>query len=298
MIKNWQSKVIPDEFTQGSPGRVLEAHYFYYETNTIPRNDLEIVCGGFEKCSPQYNIDRKGYPYYFIKYTVKGKGTLKLDSQTFSLSPGTISGISPSVAHQYTSDSTDPMEHIFLTFAGKTASRLLEDHGLGEKFVIQTKKPNMILGLLKTILDVELENSLYAREICSEYIRVILFSLAGELSSGTGGLHVSQQTFLACKQYIDKNFLNLSSSSEVARACNINSKYMARLFKKHSRSSAQQYLRNLKMNKAASLLLSTQMNIYQIAGIVGYEDPYHFSRNFKKTLGLAPRAYRKKFLEP
>ena len=297
MLKNWQSKIIPVEFTQGSPGRILEAYYFYYDTNTAISKDLEIVCGGYEKCSPQYNIDRKGYPYYFIKYTLKGRGTLKFDAQTFDLSPGTISGFSPSVAHQYISDEKEPMEHIFLTFSGKTNPHLLNSHGLDEKFVIHTKEPDRILRLLEDILDIEMKNSLYAREICSEYIKIILYSLANELTTETGKSSLSQQTFLTCKQYIDQHFLDISSSSQAAQACKINSKYMARLFKEHCRSSAQDYLRNLKMNKAASLLLSTQLSIYQIAEIIGYQDPYHFSRNFKKSIGLAPKIYRTRFVE-
>ena len=158
MKKNWQSKVIPDEFTKGSPGRILKAYYFYYDTSSTIRNNLEIVCGGYEKCSPQYNIDRKGYPYYFIKYTVKGKGTLKFDSQTFALAPGTISGFSPSVAHHYISDSNEPMEHIFFTFTGKPDVSLLSEHGLDKKFVIHTKEPDKILGLLENILDIGLKN--------------------------------------------------------------------------------------------------------------------------------------------
>lgn len=297
MAGNWQSRIIPDRFTQGSPGKVVEACYFYYDTGMVGGKDLELVCGGYEKCSPRYNIDRKGYPYYFIKHTLKGKGVLKFDSQSFELVPGTISGFSPSVAHQYISDSNEPMEHIFLTFTGNTGSNLLRKHGLGEKFVVHAKEPDRIMGFMENILDTGLENSLFSHEICSEYTRIVLYTIADELSTQAENTNASRQTFLTCKQYIDRNFVEMASASEAARACNINSKYMARLFKKYGRNSPQEYLRNLKMNKAASLLLSSNLSINQIAEIVGYNDPYHFSRNFKKALGLAPRMYRDSFIE-
>lgn len=297
MTKNWQSRIIPVQITQGSPGKVLEAYYFYYDTGMAEGRGLKLVCGGYEKCAPEYNIDRKGYPYYFIKYTLKGKGVLKFDSQSFKLEPGTISGFSPSVAHQYISDTEEPMEHIFLTFTGRTAGNLLNEHGLDEKFVIHAKEPDRIMGFIENILDTGLENSLFAHEICSEYTSIVLYSIADELSTRTENTNASQQTFLACKQYIDRNFLEMASALEAAHACNINSKYMARLFKKYGRNSPQEYLRNLKMNKAASLLLSSNLAISQIAEIVGYQDPYHFSRNFKKALSLAPKMYRERFIE-
>lgn len=48
----------------------------------------------------------------------------------------------------------------------------------------------------------------------------------------------------------------------------------------------------------SSLLTKTQMPIHHIATAVGYEDDRHFSRYFKRTTGLTPQAYRRKFAPP
>jgi transcriptional regulator GlxA family with amidase domain len=48
----------------------------------------------------------------------------------------------------------------------------------------------------------------------------------------------------------------------------------------------------LKLNLAATLLLTTSRPVHKIAEQVGFEDPYHFSRNFKKFHGFSPRNYR------
>jgi AraC-like DNA-binding protein len=47
------------------------------------------------------------------------------------------------------------------------------------------------------------------------------------------------------------------------------------------------------MNYAARLLETTSLNVKEIADVLGYDDPFYFSRLFKSVNGLAPREYRK-----
>jgi AraC-like DNA-binding protein len=48
----------------------------------------------------------------------------------------------------------------------------------------------------------------------------------------------------------------------------------------------------MKMQRACHLLDNSDMSIKAVAAALGYSDPLYFSRLFKKTLGLSPRAYR------
>lgn len=90
-------KLIKKEYTEGIPGHVLDEEYFYYETAPDYNKELAIVCGGYEKCAPDFKIKRANYPYYFIKYTTTGKGTLKISRCEHRLERGTLSGFSPGV---------------------------------------------------------------------------------------------------------------------------------------------------------------------------------------------------------
>ena len=56
--------------------------------------------------------------------------------------------------------------------------------------------------------------------------------------------------------------------------------------------SPMAYFIQLKISKACELLDRTQMTMAQIATELGYDDPYYFSRIFKKTQGSSPTAYR------
>ena len=57
--------------------------------------------------------------------------------------------------------------------------------------------------------------------------------------------------------------------------------------------SPNDYIKKIRMEKAAELLLSTNMTAAEIAYKVGFEDQYYFSKSFKKYYGLPPSQYRK-----
>ncbi|MCZ7646428.1 MAG: AraC family transcriptional regulator [Planctomycetota bacterium] len=65
-------------------------------------------------------------------------------------------------------------------------------------------------------------------------------------------------------------------------------------FRSATGRSPRRYLEERRIERAARLLLETDRSVYAVARAEGYEDPYHFSRAFKRVTGLSPRAYRKK----
>jgi AraC-like DNA-binding protein len=58
------------------------------------------------------------------------------------------------------------------------------------------------------------------------------------------------------------------------------------------RKKPHECLMQLKMNKAANLLITSKFNINQIAKMTGIKDAYHFSRLFKKRFNISPTQYR------
>jgi AraC family transcriptional regulator, arabinose operon regulatory protein len=53
------------------------------------------------------------------------------------------------------------------------------------------------------------------------------------------------------------------------------------------------YFMRMKMNKASILLITTDMQVNQIASKVGFTDNFHFSRVFSKIIGMSPQKFRK-----
>lgn len=66
-----------------------------------------------------------------------------------------------------------------------------------------------------------------------------------------------------------------------------------RFFQEFEQCSPMRWLAGQRMTHAARLLRTTSLQVQEVGRLVGYEDPFHFSRRFKKVLGTSPRTYRR-----
>lgn len=68
--------------------------------------------------------------------------------------------------------------------------------------------------------------------------------------------------------------------------------HFIREYKRLTGQTPMQAFQHLKISRACYLLDITDLGVADIARDLGYEDPYYFSRLFKKVMGLPPRDYR------
>ena len=92
--------------------------------------------------------------------------------------------------------------------------------------------------------------------------------------------------------YLESNYTNNISVQSLADSIGLNRSYLHRLFKSATGSSVQEYLLDLRIRKACTLLKSTVLPVAIISLSVGYEDTLYFSRLFKKKKGVSPSRYR------
>jgi len=79
---------------------------------------------------------------------------------------------------------------------------------------------------------------------------------------------------------------------ELARLANLSPDYFSEIFKQQTGTSPRDYLHLLRIHRACQLLTQSDLSVKEIASQLGYQDPFHFSRQFKAFQGLSPRAYR------
>ncbi|MDB5078095.1 MAG: hypothetical protein JWP00_19 [Chloroflexi bacterium] len=82
------------------------------------------------------------------------------------------------------------------------------------------------------------------------------------------------------------------SITELAEKCGMSQTGFRQAFIKFTGRKPHQYFEQLRIERAAQLLLQTERTINAIAIAEGYEDPYHFSRVFKRVMGCSPYQFR------
>lgn len=95
-------------------------------------------------------------------------------------------------------------------------------------------------------------------------------------------------------QIIHEGYQSALSIEKVAQESRLSIAQFRRLFKENLGISPKSYLNNYRLERAASLLRSSSLNIKQIAFQVGYQDEHYFHNVFKKSFSLTPRQYQVK----
>lgn len=95
------------------------------------------------------------------------------------------------------------------------------------------------------------------------------------------------------RRFIEKSYADEELGlNQVAEHISVSPCYLSILFKRETDETFVEYLTRIRMDKAKDLLRTTDLKAYQIASMVGYNDPHYFSLCFKKHTGLSPTQYK------
>ncbi|MBZ4646783.1 MAG: AraC family transcriptional regulator [Clostridia bacterium] len=94
--------------------------------------------------------------------------------------------------------------------------------------------------------------------------------------------------------YINKECHKKLTSQDIENIFESNYDYLNRVFHSITGYTILNYLNIVRINKAKELIESTSMNFSEIGYLVGIDNPYYFSKLFKKYTGMTPTEYLKK----
>lgn len=125
-------------------------------------------------------------------------------------------------------------------------------------------------------------NTPYAKEISASMLELVLLKIANSNLVGENSL------YLRILDYVDKNYTEIRTNADIARALSYHEYYINRVFRQNCKTTLHRYILEKRLNKAQSLLISTDKSIGEIAREVGFVNANHFSRAYKDYFGAPP----------
>jgi AraC-like DNA-binding protein len=270
--------------------QVADERRFHFGAMRRDREGPTVVSGGWERVGPDYKIRRSGFKYFGLELVVSGQGTLRMMGHEFPLHRGVVFAYGPGIPHEIDTDPKDRLSKYFVDFAGTKAEGALRNAGIAPGVCQVVAAAEEVQAAFEQVLSAGRRGTTAAAEIAALQGRILLLLISEvRLPSGTRG-HRARQTFLRCRDYLEKNCVTIRTAEAAATACGVAPAYFSRLFRRFAGQPAYRYLMRLKMTQAAAILERQQLNVSETAESFGM-DPFHFSRAFRRVHGRPPIAF-------
>ena len=265
-----------------------EAFRDYVEHPLVRRLYLTDV--GFSPCAQDHYRERKdGIEEYILIYCTEGKGVIRVEGREYHLGPNQAFCIPRWRGHRYWACGEEPWSILWVHFKGEdTAFYPLDEERLVSFSGIHEENRMMFLfDLLFRALegDYTLGNFIYLSQVLS--------LILGELyqrerkGSGEGSRRVTDIV-----RYMVRHLGEPLTLEQLAQEFDLSKSGLHALFQKHTGRSPMDFFLRLKMKEACKMLRSTSLRVYEVAQRLGYQDPYYFSRIFRKVVGISPKEYQ------
>jgi len=236
-------------------------------------------------------MQRRTFRYYGIEFVAEGRGELQLSGRTSPLLTGSLFSYGRDTLHRITTSRESPMTKYFVDFTGRGADKLVRATSLA-RGPIQAAEPARLRAMFDELHRSADDAGPRAADLAILLLRAILLTADALALRADAAKSRSADSFEQCKLCIDEHFQEFNGLADVAAACHMDAATICRLFKRYGDSSPYQYLLRRKMNHAAERLQASPVMIKQLASDMGFSDPFHFSRAFKRVHGLSPHQFR------
>lgn len=275
------------------------AKYKCLEDLQMESVELCLTYCGLEECDSGHRVGPNRRKCYVLHVVTDGKGTYETKNKIHHLKKGDAFLIYPDEDCYYQADEENPWSYIWVGFTGMKAEECIIHSGFSVKNHVKkvsniTQLHDLVTAMLEA-RDLTYANELKRNGLLSFFFSELIEEYSKQVSevqmkySYTGSGYVKNAII-----YITENYTQKIKINDLADYIGVNRSYLTSSFKRATGYSPQEYLLNLRMEKAKSLLKQTDMPINAISNAVGYTDQLAFSRMFKQHTGFSPKAYRER----
>ena len=249
--------------------------------------------GYFPNARYHYLVRKEGCSQYILIYCTEGQGWFSVEGKRTSVCANQFFVIPEGVSHSYGSSDKDPWSIYWVHFTGMQASHFLENTRTNSITPSKVSRIDDRIELFEEIMQ-NLEMGYSLENVHYSNICLLHFLASFKYISQFRQIRkIREKDLIEDTIYYMKEFMNEKLSLKtIASEVGLSPSQYSLVFRRKTGRSPMDYLLHLRIQKACQFLDSTDLRIKEIAFKVGYDDPYYFSRVFKKVMGSSPGIYR------
>lgn len=211
-------------------------------------------------------------------YYLTGEGVVHVGEEALSFRPGTLLITPPRLVHR------------------EKAKRTYSNLGMRFAKAALPRKPLMLTNLLGSSLE-SLLRLLYHEfhmggqtpgESCDHLLAVFLTHVT---RAPRGPRETTERLKHLLIDHIHDHAFTIQNA---ARLCGKPYRTLLEAFRADEGRTPMEFLIDLRLSEGKSLLESTDVPVAQVARMIGFEDPYYFSRLFRRKVGVTPSGFRRR----
>jgi AraC family transcriptional regulator, arabinose operon regulatory protein len=198
----------------------------------------------------------------------------------------------PPGQRQYYGNAENPWLHSWIHCDGVRVPMALETAGVALERPLQLTDAHLSEKYMRTLYD-EMSSFVEPDPLILEGILTLWMR---ELARATQGSPLAGRIparLIGVRQFIDTDPSREMTLDMLAGKAALSVTQFSVEFRRYFGTSPMNYVLRVRMHKAMHHLTDQGLNITEIARLCGFNDPFYFSKQFRKHFGKCPREYRK-----
>lgn len=253
---------------------------------------LYVRAAGYYPTALGHYVRRDLHSDDLFLYCVGGEGTVTVDGANHSVGAGDLMMLPNGVTHVYGANPQRPWTLYWVHFAGEQSKAFWSYLEFNReqpvaRVGLSASLAAALAGIVQSLEGDFLESSLIYG---SNMLRQVLAQL--QMTRLQNRETRSQFSVDTIHEVMRKSLHDELDLNTLAQTANMTRHAFCRRYKAITGVSPYKHYLYLKMKRACHFLDATDQSITEIAELMGYRDPYYFSRIFRQVMGMPPSQYR------
>lgn len=267
-----------------TPSAFAREHYLYVQE-----------VGSLQSLTPHIS-KRENLTSFLFFIVTKGTGTLYYKGQKKPLSAGDCIFLNCHEEYAHESSTDNPWELSWVHFYGSEMESFYKNYK--EQNYEQLFHPIDIsdfLGTIDSIYEAQKRQDSLTEISCHKYLTDLLFLLFAKQDTGLSETQSIHDKMNQIRDYLDKSYTKSISLDELSAQFFISKFHLSREFKRIYGVTIGNYLLRKRISNAKNLLRFSSEPVDSISLMCGFTDAGYFIKVFKKSEGMTPKQYRRKW---